>query len=863
MTKIKKLLLPLILAFTACLFTACPDPNGGTPVDDSGTQTISTQLTPTLDYNKEVYKITMNDVINSSKDFVNQSIKSQFSRAAALSEEDTWQGYIDYMWNVPSNIYGTSADPGKNKLELHGEDLGTLQPLVHSTDENGNYRKALFEYKGHLYYVLDKGNEDPNNSYVVLSSEDDFDHIVFDQAGKIGSDDWSNFKIWVWEKDLNGELYRRGNLGYAYTLRNVKMLDGSYATITVAGFNYYHYGFRVWIKETDGQTVKPELPANTPTNQYKVETGFVPEELKTTESDEDFIYEIVNNTSGELTVSNYIRDWSIEYFDFGIIAQTQDVVIEKGAIYQFKYKTSDLAGYDNDKHTVALGCYFEPEGKWRCGGWENGLNQKNQIHTVTVTDSEEYCMNVENSWSMFNLDELKENTEHYNAIYEVVNNSSLDFKIPFGLSYWNNETQAWEYLAKTDEVQLASGKSVQFKYSTDEILKQYNSNSPSNFMIGILYNGYIRYGTNLNSKNKLYTVTIKDSEQNDIDVDTSSKHIDIPDSIHFKAEPADNGINITLDNIPNDTNYIRIYESGTWRNIYIVQNYNAAVSLPKKIEFCDEFVKAGKEYTYCIQYKTNSGSNYEDFSIDPVTATGGKGELTFTLEAKESGVILTPDKSILDSGLERLSIRREPTDDDTYGYQAFNCPLSGNTENLSITDYFVTSGKEYIYQLECWFNSKIQIDENNSINTRYNPRAKDLTITIPENCGYGELSLTTFPEATWDNDKQKVIFTQAPVVSSNYPENAVLEEVGFMYHKEGNTSNNFYIDYAYYNPKNEISLNWSYGGTGTYNASSPEIQGSRGYVICLKIDNTEYQVYKYEENMFDDMPKQITYTAGN
>ena len=51
-------------------------------------------------------------------------------------------------------------------------------------------------------------------------------------------------------------MYREGNLGYAYTLRNVKMQDGSYATVTVSGFNYYNYGFRVWIKPSIGNDVK-------------------------------------------------------------------------------------------------------------------------------------------------------------------------------------------------------------------------------------------------------------------------------------------------------------------------------------------------------------------------------------------------------------------------------------------------------------------------------------------------------------------------------------------------------------------------------------------------------------------------------
>lgn len=743
MIKTKKILFTLILAVTACLFTACPDPNGVTQTDDPPKQQTPAQLTPSLDYDKTVYKITMDAVINSSKDFVNQSIKSQASRAAELSEDDTWQGYIDYMWNVPSNIYGTSTAPGDNRLEMHGEDLGTLQPLVHSTDENGNYRKAVFEYKEHLYYVLDKGNEDPNNSYVVLSSEDDFNHIVFDQAGKIGSDDWFNFKIWVWEKDLNNELYRRGNLGYAYTLRNVEMLDGSFATITVAGFNYYHYGFRVWIKETDGQTAKPELPENTQDNQYKVESAYTPEKLQTTESDEDFIYEVVNNTSGDLTVNNYIRDWSIEYFDFGIIAQTEDVLIKKGESFQFKYKTSELAKYDNDKHSVVLGCYFTPEGKWRCGGWENNLNSKNKIHTVTVTDSEEYCMEGTNSFIPFNTD------------------------------------------------------------------------------------------------------------------------------LTYTATAGTEGINITLNKIPADATNIQIYDisdNGYWNRIYQVSK-NDNATFPAKIEFCDTCVEPGHTYNYVVQIWSETDNSSEEYDFEPVTATNGTGAVGFNTATTQSGVVITPNQALLALNMSDFGIRRDYADYNTYGVQSMhyrfnnnNNTNNNNAQNSSITDYFVSEGITYLYSLECSIQECL--DENQTCWANYFPRCEDKTIEIPSNCGSGELSLTTFPTATWNSSIQKFVFTKAPVVSSNYPESTVLQEVGFIYHRQ-NDHWNHYVYYSLSSPQNEVSPKWWHEPGGTYYPSSPEMNGDRGYVICLRIGNTDYQFYNYQEHMFDNMPQSVNYAPQN
>lgn len=226
------------------------------------------------------------------------------------------------MWNVPSNVYGTDLVAARNSLVVNTEHLGNLQNMVFHKDEHGHITKGVFQYKGHLYYVLDKGN------YVVLSSEDDLYHICVDQEGYTSSDDFSNFKIWVWDKDANGKFYRYGNLGYAYTLRNVKMLDGSYATVTLSGFNYYDYGFRVWIQGTNGKTEKKPYP-NQPEDTYQRPTDKKLQDLiKSEDEDYDFIYEVENKTDKKLTVQNYLRNVNVKNFDRGLITQTEPVVIE-------------------------------------------------------------------------------------------------------------------------------------------------------------------------------------------------------------------------------------------------------------------------------------------------------------------------------------------------------------------------------------------------------------------------------------------------------------------------------------------------------------------------------------------------------
>ena len=505
MSVFKKTKLLILSLITALVLAGCTDPNGGTPEEP-----VDSSQFPTLDYNKAVYTIPMAKALEASNDFVKKSIKAEVNRGADLSvsEEDTWQGYIDSMWNVPSNIYGTSSTLANNKLVINNEELGTLQPLVHSTDENGNFRKAVFEYKGYLYYVLDK-----NNSYVVISTADDFEHLIVDQKGKIGTKDWSNFKIWVWEKNSNGELYKRGNLGYAYTLRNIKMQDGSYATITVAGYNYYNYGFRVWIQETEGNTEKEELPADS--GDYHYDNAQVPSipRLETVSENEDFIYEVVNKTSGKLTIKNYIRNYTIKNFDEGILAVTDAVVLEKDETYQFKYSVEKLLKYDQTRTT--LGCYFTPERKWQCGGWENNINYANQIHTVTVTDSDEYCMNGENSWKFINTTKLEENKDLYNFIYKVVNNTSGELKIANYLGTYKNFTG--KFIAISDDIVLKKGEFYEFKYNLTNVKTLVPQEDINCTYLGGLFTPEgkgLSWGweNNLTRVSEIHTVTVTDSD---------------------------------------------------------------------------------------------------------------------------------------------------------------------------------------------------------------------------------------------------------------------------------------------------------------------------------------------------------------
>ena len=351
----KKLILIISALLMITLITSCENAN---QIDNQGN----------AEYDTTVFNVPMREALKASQDFVKQSVKASADRSAfvELEEDDKWEGFINNgwggNWNVPSNIYGTSLDTADNTLVINGEELGTLQELVFHK-ENGCFTKAVFEYKGYLYYVLDTNNGN-SGGYVVLCTEDDLNTVCFTQDGKINTPDFSNFKIWTWAKDIDGNLLRYGNLGYAYTLRNVQMRDGSYATVTVSGFNYYNYGMRVWIQETDGKTVKKDYP-NTVYNPPKYETKTdMSKYFATSESSADFIFEITNKTEEILIVSNFIKDSRIN----AVITKTEDYELAPNEKKVYKYNADSILADFDDNYVFCNYCY-EKDSEYHSSAW--------------------------------------------------------------------------------------------------------------------------------------------------------------------------------------------------------------------------------------------------------------------------------------------------------------------------------------------------------------------------------------------------------------------------------------------------------------------------------------------------------------
>ncbi len=412
MKKISTAFLFCAVIAVSCLLAGC----GGSPHDTA--------------YDSTYYNVSMKEALKSSQSFVNQSVKANASRSAfvQLAEDDKWQGIIKNNygnnWNVPSSIYGTSLTTADNTLIINGEDLGTLQELVFHKDSNENYTRAVFEYKGYLYYVFDKEEYFQNSSWVVFASEDDGDHIYFDQEGKTYTKDWSNFKIWTWTK-VGDNYYRDGNLGYAYTIRNFKMQDGSYATITVSGFNYYNYGFRVWIKETDGNTVKKDYPADAEVYNPDYEPSVdMSKYFSTSDANCDYVFEIKNKKTVPIIVSNFIKNANVNDSTLAVVTKTEDYVLAPGETKIYKY-TADKILADFDENYVFCNYCYEQGAQYHQSAWYSFLYERNikgQKIYVEMTDSSN---NGGENHAYFSLDFVSQNTFTVNEWRQTFNDNEL------------------------------------------------------------------------------------------------------------------------------------------------------------------------------------------------------------------------------------------------------------------------------------------------------------------------------------------------------------------------------------------------------------------------------------------------------
>ena len=94
----------------------------------------------------------------------------------------------------------------------------------------------------------------------------------------------------------------------------------------------------------------------------------------------DFIYEIMNNSSMKIQVANVLFDEKSQ-----ILTLSNDVEIEPGKTFQFKYDLNTLKKIYGEKNTIGADLKQSEGTKW-IRGWYNNFDHKNDKHTVVVSD---------------------------------------------------------------------------------------------------------------------------------------------------------------------------------------------------------------------------------------------------------------------------------------------------------------------------------------------------------------------------------------------------------------------------------------------------------------------------------------------
>ena len=98
------------------------------------------------------------------------------------------------------------------------------------------------------------------------------------------------------------------------------------------------------------------------------------------EADYDFVFEVKNNSSGNITVQPVLdRMYSGPNFGDGLFATGSEVVIEKGKTRQFMYRFNREKEnrLNLDLHTVVFGSYIKLDGEVTKGHIENPFIYEN------------------------------------------------------------------------------------------------------------------------------------------------------------------------------------------------------------------------------------------------------------------------------------------------------------------------------------------------------------------------------------------------------------------------------------------------------------------------------------------------------
>ena len=236
---------------------------------------------------------------------------------------------------------------------------------------------------------------------ILTSVEEDYDFIYEvenDTSGSLTVATFiSNGKKTI-AKAADVEIKKGESYQFKYNLKTLKKLYGAASYIGCEFEPEWKWRCGGWMNNFNVENQKRIVKVTDASDpQYCLDSENIWDfininELTQNEGGYDFIYEVVNNTSGKLTVAAYLKNAN----DGKFVAKTENIAIEEGKTYQFKFNLDDVK--NNYGKNLNLGCFFTPEGKWRCNGWEGVA--KNKKHIVICQDAADpnYCMDAENKW---------------------------------------------------------------------------------------------------------------------------------------------------------------------------------------------------------------------------------------------------------------------------------------------------------------------------------------------------------------------------------------------------------------------------------------------------------------------------------
>lgn len=294
---------------------------------------------------------------------------------------------MNWSWNVPSSVFGISTDAYDNILTINGENLGRMQNLVHHRDDAGRYSSAVFQYKGHLYYVFGTYVPDVGDVPVICSANDS-SQVWLDVMTKRDSSSYSEARVWVWDYFYNS-LFRNGWTGMVFTLRNVQMLDGSYATISMSFNDVFNSGIRIWIREgKQGKKNYPDyngegydsFPDNVPQNLGNLLVS------SSSGSFYNFAYRVNNNLGTDVQVRSFFEARTVS--NFRIKEQAADTTpwypLPQDGSFEFRYRAEDLYAVYAAYPEAWIGFQIKVNDKEMSGWWVNVQDYHSQKYIVTV-----------------------------------------------------------------------------------------------------------------------------------------------------------------------------------------------------------------------------------------------------------------------------------------------------------------------------------------------------------------------------------------------------------------------------------------------------------------------------------------------